>query len=262
MIESEMRCSSGSMESTRHSTASPSLMTSPTLRIWREAISETCTRPSIPGSSFTKAPNCAMRLTVPRTVAPRWYFSPACFQGLATRSRTERPIFPVCRSIFLTTTFIFWPRVSKSAGVSTRSQDNWLTCTSPSTPLPISTKAPKSRTDRTIPSSVSPISSVSSIFVRASAASLSTTARRESTSFLAAGTISVTRLSKVWPMSSARFSMRHGLMRLAGMKPRKPPTSHSRPPLFEPVTRASTIMPAWICDQSSTLTARLAKATS
>ncbi|MFM9024569.1 MAG: hypothetical protein ACKON7_04405 [Planctomycetaceae bacterium] len=72
----------------------------------------------------------------------------------------------------------------------------------------------------------------------------------------------MTRLSSVWPTISSRFSTRHTLTRLAGMKPRRPATSHSSPPLLAAVTFAATTMPAWTCDQSSTATAWWARATS
>ena len=228
----------------------------------RVASSETWIKPSTPGSSLTKAPKSAIRLTTPRTVDPTEYLASALAHGLSTRSRIDRPIFPVSLSTFLTMAWTCWPISRNSFGSLTLSHASWLTWTRPSTPWPISIKAPNSLIERTIPSTCAPGSSVSSIFDFSSAACFSITARRDKTRRRAWGTTSVTRLSSVWPIISSGLSIRHGLMRLIGIKPRIPATSHSSPPLFAAVHRASTIMPTSSWDQSSTVTARFAGATS
>ena len=59
---------------------------------------------------------------------------------------------PVSRSIFSMRTRIGWPSCTTSLGCLMRPHDNWLMCNKPSTPLPSSTKAPKSISFRTVPS--------------------------------------------------------------------------------------------------------------
>ena len=77
-----MRLASGSMLSTFTLTTSPTLTASSTLLMRVGAHWLMCTRPSMPGSSSTKAPNVVMRTTLPVTTAPAGYFSGAISQGL------------------------------------------------------------------------------------------------------------------------------------------------------------------------------------
>ena len=62
-------------------TMSPTLTASSTLAMRVRAHWEMCTRPSRPGSSSTKAPKVVMRTTLPSTMEPTGYFSPATVHG-------------------------------------------------------------------------------------------------------------------------------------------------------------------------------------
>ncbi len=202
------------------------------------------------GSSSTKAPNSAVRVTLPVATVPAGYFVSMSSHGLGSSCFMPRPSFIFSRSMRSTFTFTDWPGCSTLVASATRVQLISLTCTRPSTP-PRSTKAPKSFTERTIPWRTWPSASSFQSFALFSSRSLSSSARRLTTRLRSSGFTSATTQRSRWLTYCSTFSTRNSSMWLMGMKPRMPLTSTSSPPLLVAVTRASTIMPSATLDQSA-----------
>ena len=123
------------------------------------------------GSSSTKAPKSAVRVTLPLTTCPAGIRFGIVSHGLAVSCRSPRLSLRLSRSILSTSTLTGWPGCNTLVASATRVQLISLTCTKPSTP-PRSTKAPKSLTERTTPSRTWPSASSSHSFSRSDLAFL------------------------------------------------------------------------------------------
>ena len=131
-------------------TSSPTWTTCSGISTWRSASSEMCTRPSMPSSTRTNAPNGTSFVTLPGTIWPiawvraNWRHGSSCvaLSDSETRSRS--------RSTSRTSTVTSWPTSTTSHGWSMCFQDSSETWTRPSTP-PRSTNAPKLTIDETTP---------------------------------------------------------------------------------------------------------------
>ena len=134
----------GSRFMTFTSNSSPTETTSSGLSIRRSAISEIWISPSIPSSSFVKAPKLVKLTICPRTTEPILYFSGTSSQGSGwvclNPNETRRSEASICS----TTTSTSSPSFNISCGLDPRSvherSEVWI---SPSMPSSISTNAPK-----------------------------------------------------------------------------------------------------------------------
>src|SRR5262245_12038005 len=233
---------------------------SPTDTTWRacatrrsSAMRETCTSPSIPGASSTKAPKASTLRTVPVTAAPTAKRSAAEAQGSGARARSESPMrarrpsaagssFTICASTC-------WPTASTSEGCAARWCPSSLTWIRPSTP-PRSANAPKSRSDVTVARTVRPTASSFHVAAARAASSSASRSRRETTTLRPPASMRVTRNRSRWPTYVAGSPRRRSICD-AGQKARTPATWTSKPPLFCPVTTPSTGMPcASACSSS------------
>ena len=122
------------------------------------------------------------------------------------------------------------PVLTTSAGAATRDHAISETCSSPCTPPPKSTNAPKSRTDATRPVSTAPTTIVRLTSAALACCSSSSRARRETTRFLPPSPYSMMRNSDTCP-SSADGSAPGVPICENGQKARWPPTRTSNPPL-------------------------------
>ena len=139
-----MRRCSLSMDRITTSTVSPFLSTSLgwATRLVHD-MSETCTRPSMPSSSSTKAPKLVRLRTFPLTRMPGGYFSSSVSHGSGSICFRPSEIFSLALSTLSTTASMTSPMLTTFDGCRTcRVQDISETWIRPSTPFSSSTKAP------------------------------------------------------------------------------------------------------------------------
>ena len=152
LTDREMRRSSGFMPRMKTSMVAPTETTAATFSTRSSANSETCTRPSTPGATSTKAPKSAMRATVPWTIWPALWVLMKVASGSPLSCLIPSDARWLDASIDRTTTSTSCPSSKRVEGSGERcSQDRSLTCTSPSIPGATSTKIPKSVIERTGP---------------------------------------------------------------------------------------------------------------
>ena len=240
IFRSATRLELSSTDSTCTQMISPSLTTSRGCWMCRSASALTCTRPSTPGKSSTKAPNGCSRATLPCSFLPSASCGRAASHGSCSSARSDKAMrsWPFSSfSMRSTCTLTFCPGFTTSCACATRACDSSLTCTRPSRP-PRSTKAPKSRTEVMVPSTCAPTSRCLRSSTALTARSSSISARRDKIAFPPRS--SVTRNWSRWPTNCAGSSMNRTSICEVGTKARVPPMSTSSPPLLTPVTRPST----------------------
>ena len=163
--------------------------------------SERCKSPSSPGATRTNAPNSATRVTVPRATLPAVSTCSTPSHGSFARALSDSVIFVVGSPLRLgstcrtsrTCTSTTSPTVTALATFTLRSCAISDAGTSPSTPPPMSTNAPNSRTPVTVPRSTAPGTTSFMMRDAFSRSSCSITARRESVTLLPPSRTSVTR---------------------------------------------------------------------
>ncbi|OQA09130.1 MAG: hypothetical protein BWY65_01220 [Firmicutes bacterium ADurb.Bin373] len=163
------------------------------------------TSPSTPGSSCTKAPNGASRTTLAVTMESTGYLCSTVSHGFGKTCFKPREIFSFSRSIRKTMTSISSLTLTTSEGWLIRCQDISEICKSPSTP-PISTKAPKLVSRRTIPFTTWFSCRFSIISWRNLTYSSSSNALRDRITFFLPRFISITLQVIVWPRYFVRSS--------------------------------------------------------
>src|SRR4051795_10978503 len=150
LSDSEMRRRSRSMSMTLTMTSEPTWTTCSGSSTCRSASSEMCTRPSMPSSTRTNAPNGTSLVTLPGTTCPMAWVRANCRHGSSWVALSDSETRSRSRSMSSTSTVTSWPTSTTSDGWSMCFQDSSETCTRPSTP-PRSTKAPKLTTEETTP---------------------------------------------------------------------------------------------------------------
>src|SRR6266568_4056153 len=183
LSDSEIRRRSRSMSMTLTITSSLTWTTCSGISTCRSASSEMCTRPSMPSSTRTNAPNGTSLVTRPGTTCPIWWVLANCCQGSSWVDFSDSETRSRSMSTSSTSTVTSWPTSTTSPGWSMCFQDSSDTCTSPSTP-PRSTKAPKLTMEETTPLRIWPFCSVFRKFWRTSDCVCSSQARRDKTTLL------------------------------------------------------------------------------
>ena len=130
--------------------SSPTWTTCSGISTWRSASSEMWTRPSMPSSTRTNAPNGTSLVTLPGTTWPIWWVRANCCHGSSCVALSDRETRSRSMSTSSTSTVTSWPTSTTSDGWSMCFQDSSETCTRPSTP-PRSTNAPKLTIEETTP---------------------------------------------------------------------------------------------------------------
>src|SRR6266545_1553170 len=179
----EMRRRSRSMSMTLTVISSPTLTTCSGMSTWRSASSEMWTRPSMPSSTRTKAPNGTSLVTRPGMSSPIWWERANWRQGSSWVAFSDSETRSRSRSTSRTSTSTSWPTSTTSEGWSMCFHDSSETCTSPSTP-PRSTKAPKFTIEETTPLRISPLRRVCRNARRVADWVSSSQARRDRTTLL------------------------------------------------------------------------------
>ena len=188
------------------------------------------TSPSIPGNTSTKPPKSVKRLTLPSITSPAASFCSTPSHGPGVVALSESDTRPASSSIARTLTSTSSPTDTTDLGETLRSWDNSVTWTSPSTP-PRSMKAPKLVKRATLPVTTEPTSSLEKTSLRASAASASTTSRRERMKRFSAGSTSLILASNSWPTNCSVLRTKRVSIIEAGINPRRPSNSTESPPL-------------------------------
>ena len=142
---------------------------------------EAWARPSTPGSSSTKAPKSARRVTRPARTWPTAYEAWTVDHGSALSCFSPRATFCPPSSTRRTLTVISCPGDRSCDGSLTRDHAISETWSSPCTPAPRSTKAPYSRTEATRPVSTAPATTFCRTSTALAFCSSSSSARRETT---------------------------------------------------------------------------------
>src|SRR5216684_7054679 len=178
LSDSEIRRRSRSMSMILTKISSPTWTTCSGISTCRSASSEMCTRPSMPSSTRTNAPNGTSLVTRPGTTWPIWWVRANCCQGSSWVDFSDSETRSRSMSTSSTSTVTSCPTSTTSPGWSMCFQDSSETCTRPSTP-PRSTKAPKLTIELTTPLRIWPFCSVFRKFWRTSLWVCSSQARSE-----------------------------------------------------------------------------------
>ena len=142
--------------------SSPTCTTCSGISTCRSASSEMCTRPSMPSSTRTNAPNGTSLVTRPGTTWPIWWVRANCCHGSSWVDFSDRETRSRSMSTSSTSTVTSWPTSTTSPGWSMCFQDSSDTCTRPSTP-PRSTNAPKLTMEDTTPLRIWPLQRVQEV---------------------------------------------------------------------------------------------------
>ena len=150
-----MRRRSRSMSMTLTMASSPTWTTWSGTSTWRSESSEMCTRPSMPSSTRTNAPNGTSLVTLPGTIWPIAWVRAKCRHGSSCVALSDSDTRSRSMSTSSTSTVTSSPTWTTSDGWSMCFQDSSETCTRPSTP-PRSTNAPKLTIEETTPLRMAP----------------------------------------------------------------------------------------------------------
>ncbi len=214
--------------------SSPTCTTCSGISTCRSASSEICTRPSMPSSTRTNAPNGTSLVTRPGTTWPIWWVRANCCHGSSWVDFSDSETRSRSMSTSSTSTVTSWPTSTTSPGWSMCFQDSSDTCTRPSTP-PRSTNAPKLTIEETTPLRIWPLDKVLRKVWRTSDWVCSSQARRDSTTLLRFLSSSMILASISRPTYGCRSRTRRISTREAGRNPRSP-MSRIRPPLTTSIT--------------------------
>ena len=163
--------------------SSPTWTTCSGISTCRSASSEMWTRPSMPSSTRTNAPNGTSLVTRPGTTWPIWWVRANCCHGSSWVDFSDSETRSRSMSTSSTSTVTSWPTSTTSPGWSMCFQDSSDTCTRPSTP-PRSTNAPKLTIEDTTPLRIWPLDKVLRKVWRTSDWVCSSQARRDRTTLL------------------------------------------------------------------------------
>ena len=147
LSDRQIRRRSRSMSMILTKISSPTCTTCSGISTWRSASSEMWTRPSMPSSTRTNAPNGTSLVTRPGTTWPIWWVRANCCHGSSCVDFSDSETRSRSMSTSSTSTVTSWPTSTTSHGWSMCFQDSSETCTRPSTP-PRSTNAPKLTIER------------------------------------------------------------------------------------------------------------------
>src|SRR3712207_1204336 len=171
------------MSMTLTMTSEPTCTTCSGISTWRSASSEMCTRPSMPSSTRTNAPNGTSLVTLPGTTWPIAWVRANCCHGSSCVAFSDSETRSRSMSTSRTSTVTSWPTSTTSLGWSMCFHETSDAYTRPSTP-PRSTNAPKLTIEETTPERTWPFCRVCRKVCRTSDWVCSSQARRDRTTLL------------------------------------------------------------------------------